>query len=189
MCVIFWSNCCPFCVKNRSNFLVFLLFLKISFSLQKKKEKGPTSCVQNWSNHVVQHTWSLDQFLTQPWTSFNTFFCQFCLLAETTVSIGFSAKMQILKTRHKRKHAICEHTCANCSCQNVCFFLIIHFWGVRNFQNLERFFDSSPNSRNTRCQRKTNPKTTRKQDAIKRKSNHVIYQTKQDNKQNNKGTS
>ena len=41
------------------------------------------------------------------------------------------------KETHKRKNTICEHTCANCSCQNVLFSAFFIFC---NFQNFQRCF-------------------------------------------------
>ena len=59
---------------------------------------------------------SLDQFST-----LGVFFCVF--LVETPIFIVFSAKNAKLKeTQKRKKDTICEHTCANCSCQNVRFF-------------------------------------------------------------------
>ena len=69
---------------------------------------------------------NLDQFLT---LEFCYFFCSFlCFFwgAKTPIFIVFSAKNAKLKeTQKTKKDTICEHTCANCSCQNVPFFL--HF--------------------------------------------------------------
>ena len=67
---------------------------------------------------------NLDQFLTLARILFFFWF----LGAETPISIVFSANMQNIKKhkKEKKKNTICEHTCANCSCQNVRFFFL-HF--------------------------------------------------------------
>ena len=70
----------------------------------------------------------LDQFLT-----YNVFFfLLFCFLfGWTPICIVFSAKMQNLEKhkfdKKKKKDTICEHNCANCSCQNVRFVFFLHF--------------------------------------------------------------
>ena len=78
---------------------------------------------------------SLDQFLTLGFFFFFVFF--FFFLAETPIFIVFSAKHAKFKeTQKRKKDTICEHTCANCSCQNVLFLCIFHFWvffAISNF--------------------------------------------------------
>ena len=49
--------------------------------------------------------------------------------------------MQNLKKHKKEKtDTICEHTCANCSCQNVLFLCIFHFWVFCTFQFFSEMF-------------------------------------------------
>ena len=89
---------------------------------------------------------SLDQFLTLGFLFFFVFFSFFFFGggggAETPIFIVFSAKHAKFKeTQKRKKDSICEHTCANCSCQNVLFFCIFHFFffAISNFS--EMFFD------------------------------------------------
>ena len=91
---------------------------------------------------------SLDQFLTLGFLFFLCFFSFFW--AETPIFIVFSAKNAKFKeTQKRKKDTICEHTCANCSCQNVLFLCIFHFWGFCNFQFFQRcFLIGSQNSKN-----------------------------------------
>ena len=50
--------------------------------------------------------------------------------------------MQNLKKYKKEKDPFGEHTCANCSCQNVRFFLHFCILGVLGISNFwEMFFD------------------------------------------------
>ena len=86
---------------------------------------------------------SLDQFLTLGFLFFFVFFCVFFFfLAETPIFIVFSAKHAKFKeTQKRKKDSICEHTCANCSCQNAlfCAFFIFGFFAISNFSDM--FFD------------------------------------------------
>ena len=82
---------------------------------------------------------NLDQFLTLEFVIFLVFFC--FLGAETPIFIVFSAKNAKLKeTQKTKKDTICEHTCANCSCQNVRFFCIFDFCCFWNFHVFQRCF-------------------------------------------------
>ena len=81
---------------------------------------------------------NLDQFLTLEFCYCFSFFCLFWGGgAETPIFIVFSAKNAKLKeTQKTKKDTICEHTCANCSCQNVRFFsafLIFAVFGISMF--------------------------------------------------------
>ena len=62
---------------------------------------------------------NLDQFLT-----LDCFFFGGGGLNPLFYSV-FSKECKIERNTKKKKDTICEHTCANCSCQNVRFFL--HF--------------------------------------------------------------
>ena len=112
---------------------------------------------------------NLDQFLTLEFYFF--FFCFFLFFgggAETPIFIVFSAKNAKLKeTQKTKKDTICEHTCANCSCQNVRFFL--HFWFLLFLEFpcfSEMFLIGFQNSKNHKIwkQQKQKTPTTRKQD-------------------------
>ena len=79
---------------------------------------------------------NLDQFLTLE-------FCFYCFFfgggPETPIFIVFSANNAKLKeTQKRKKDTICEHTCANCSCQNVLFsaFLIFAVFGISMFSEM-----------------------------------------------------
>ena len=94
---------------------------------------------------------SLDQFLTLGFLFFFVFFF-FFFLAETPIFIVFSAKNAKFKeTQKKKKDTICEHNCANCSCENVLFF--VHFSFLLFFQYpffLMMFLNGFPKSKNTK---------------------------------------
>ena len=89
---------------------------------------------------------NLDHFLT---LEFCYFFCFFVFFwAETPIFIVFSAKNAKLKeTQKRKKDTICEHNCANSSCQNVRFFFffcIFHFCCFSNFHFFRDVFDRFP---------------------------------------------
>ena len=80
---------------------------------------------------------SLDQFLTLGFVFFVSCFLFF--LAETPMFIVFSAKNAKFKeTQKRKKDTSCEHTCANCSCQNVLF---VHFSFLVVFASSNLFRD------------------------------------------------
>ena len=123
----------------------------------------------------------LDQFLT-----YTFFLFVFVLLAETSIFIVFSAKHAKLKETPKN-NTICEHNCANCSCQNVRFFFcIFHFCCFFNFHISEMFLIGFPKSKKNLS--KQNKKQEQKVDKrCKAKTNEILwFKTKQDNKQNNR---
>ena len=150
-------------LKNWSIF--WFLFLKMSFSLQKEEDKKTYLCVKNWSNFAAQHL-DLFQLMLGPVFKHNMF-CIFALLLKPLCLYCFQQNMQLLKTR---KDTICEHTCANCSCENVRFFFIFH-GGFRNFQFSEkRFLDRWPTIKtyqNTKAKHKQ--RKTTKLDAKQKK--------------------
>ena len=101
---------------------------------------------------------SLDQFLTLG------FFSCFLFLLKPLFFIVLSAKNAKFKeTQKRKKDTICEHTCASCSCQNVLFLCIFHFWVFCNFQCFQRcFLIGSQNSKNYKIGKQQKPKTTRR---------------------------
>ena len=122
------------------------LFLKLLFSLQrgeyfwqnKQKQQQKTkftmlkigpSLLRNILGPIFK--FDLDQFLTLKMCHF----C-FCFRVETTIAIVFSANHANFQDT---KHTICEHTCANCSCPNVCFCCIFHL-GISDFPNFWEMF-------------------------------------------------
>ena len=117
---------------------------------------------------------NLDQFLT-----FKNYAFLFLFFLKP-LFIVFSANLQILKKHKKEKNTICEHTCANCSCQNVPFFYIFHL-GFSEFQMFgEMFLIGSQSSKNNK---------TPKQQKYKNSNNmktRCNFKTKQDNNQKNK---
>ena len=126
----------PFLKLKTGPFFFVFLFSKISFSLQKeedfekqaKKKQQKKQFLKLKTGPIMLRNilgpvfnFNLDQFLTLE-------FCYFFFFwggggAETPIFIVFSAKNAKLKeTQKTKKDTICEHTCANCSCQNVRFF-------------------------------------------------------------------
>ena len=107
----------------------------------------------------------LDQFLTYKICYFFCFFL-FFFWAETPIFIVFSAKNAKFKeTQKRKKDTICEHNCANCSCQSVRFFCIFHFCCFFNFRFfLKMFLFGFPKSKKQKNQRKQNKKQEQKED-------------------------
>ena len=113
----------------------------------------------------------LDQFLTYK-------ICYFVFFwgggAETPICIVLSAK-HAKNEETQKKDTICEHNCANCSCQNVRFFFcIFHFCCFCNFHFFSEMFltdfqkskhnkigkqeeQKNNNNKKTRCKAKINP--------------------------------
>ena len=102
----------------------------------------------------------------------------------------FSAKNAKFKeTQKKKKDTICEHNCANCSCENVLFLCIFHFCCFFNIRFFDDVFEWFPKIKKTKKkQSKQNIKQEQKEDKrCKAKTNERLwFKTKQDNKQNNK---
>ena len=172
-------------------------FSKISFSLQKKKrifekqtqeeqpQKNTIFKVKMWSNYVAQHNWTA--FLTLARTLLNFFFVFFC--GWNPNFIVFSAKYAKLKeTQKRKKDTICEHNCANNSCQNVRFFFIFHFCCFSNFHFFRDVFDRFPKIKNNKIAKQEEQKNNNNQKTrCKAKINEMLwFKTTQDNKQNNK---
>ena len=95
----------------------------------------------------------------------------FLFLLTPHIFIAFSAKIAKLKETQKRKNTICEHTCANCSCQNVRFFFFFLHLSLLPFFGISCFFRDVligfQKSKITKHEKQHKPKTTttRKQDA------------------------
>ena len=125
----------------------------------------------------------LDQFLTYKFVDFLFFF--FFGGAETPILIVFSAKNAKFKeTQKNKKDTICEHNCANCSCQSALFFCIFHFCCFLNFRFLKMFLFGFPKSTHTKKnQSKQNKKQEQTEDKrCKAKTNEILwFKTKQDN--------
>ena len=81
------------------------------------------------------------------------------VFAETPIFIVFSANNAKFEETQKKKNTICEHTCANCSCQNVllCAFFIFGFFAISNFCQ-RCFLIGSQNSKNTKYESNKNQK-------------------------------
>ena len=126
----------PFYVKNWSNFFVSFLFLKISFSLQKEeylfnKKTNDLNVVLKIGPILLRNMLGPVFILTQPWGPvFNTLFLVFFFLGggglKPPILQCFQQSMQILKKDKNKRKTICEHTCANRSCQNF-LFCFLHF--------------------------------------------------------------
>ena len=128
----------------------------------------------------------LDQFLT-----YKICFFLFFVFGWNPYFIVFSAKIQNLKKHKKgKKHTICEHNCANCSCSSVLFSAFFIFAVFFQFPFFWRCFCLvSQNQKNTKKnQSKQNKKQEQKEDKrCKTKTNERLwFKTKQDNKQNNR---
>ena len=142
-----------FKVKSWSIFVLWCLYFWKSHSPWRKKR------IKN--RKQAKHT----QFLTLE-------FCYFCLLfsSETQIFVVFSAKLQNWKKHKKEKnYTICEHICANCSCQNVRFFFL-HFsfccFGISMFSEMFFIgFQKSKANKTWKQQKQKKTTTTRKQDA------------------------
>ena len=61
--------------------------------------------------------------------------------AETPIFYSvFSKNAKLKETQQTKKDTICEHTCANCSCQNVRFFFCILIFAVLEFACFSKMF-------------------------------------------------
>ena len=103
----------------------------------------------------------------------------------------FSAKNAKFKeTQKEKKDTICEHNCANCSCQSVRFFLhflifAVFFQFPFFFEDVFVWFPKSKNTKNKASKTKNNNKRKTK-DAKQKQMKYYDSKTKQDNKQNNR---
>ena len=131
-----WSNFCPF-LKLKTGPIDFLIFYfwKSHSPLQKEEDFWTKKTSKTTTTTKIQFlklktgpimlrnilgpvfNFNLGQLLTLDFLFF------WGGGAETPICIVFSAKNAKLKeTQKTKKDTICEHTCANCSCQNVRFF-------------------------------------------------------------------
>ena len=104
------------------------------------------------------------------------------VLAETPIFIVLCAKHAKFKeTQKSKKDTICEHTCPNCSCQSVRFFLHLSFLLFLEFPFFsEMLFDRSPKIKKYESNKKLKTTTTRNNMQIKKRSKIVIQnQTRQ----------
>ena len=148
----------PFLVLKTGPFFLFFCFIVFKnlilpaerrgfFKKKKKTNKQKTTFLALKTGPILLRNIlgpvfnaSLDQFLTLGFLFFFVFFF-FFLLAETPIFIVFSAKNAKFKeTQKRKKDTICKHTCANCSCQNVLFLCIFHFWVFLQFPIFQRCF-------------------------------------------------
>ena len=114
--------------------------MKISFFLQKEEDflKNKPTKITKKTQFLKLKTgplmlrnmlgpifnFNLDQFLTLEFSFFLFVLVVFWL--KPLFYSAFSKKCKIERNTKKKKDTICEHTCANCSCQNVRFFFL-HF--------------------------------------------------------------
>ena len=100
-----WSKICLFKVKTGSSFLISFVFFY-------------------WSNLLHNILGPVFNLYLEQLLRFEI--CHFLFLTETTILKVLSAKHAKSKDAQNRRNTICEHTSANCSCQNVHFFCIFH---------------------------------------------------------------
>ena len=133
-------------VEFKAGPIVAFFFSKISFFLQKVEDFSK----KNKQNQQKQHVYKLKTSPTKlrnmlgpvfnlHWDHFLTFkMCTFLFLflAETPyLHSVFSKKCKIWRNTKKRRDTVCEHTCANYSCQNVSFsaFFILEVFGISKY--------------------------------------------------------
>ena len=140
-------------------FVVFaFLFLKISFSLQKKEEFWKQKQAKQQQNLKLKagpimlrnilgriFNFNLDQFLTLECCYVFLFFC-FFLWAETPIFIVFSAKLAKLKEiqKTKKKTLFVNTPVLTVLVKMSVFFCIFDFCCFWNFLFSEMFFDMFP---------------------------------------------
>ena len=140
-----------FKVKKWSNYFVFFCFRK-SRSPCRKKRVFEKQAQQQQKN-----------------TIFNFRICYFIVVLvlggrlKPHIFIVFSAKMQNLKNTKKKKNTICEHNCANSSCQNVRFFCIFYFCCFSNFHFSEMFLTGFQKSKQNKIAKQEEPKNNNNQ--------------------------
>ena len=160
---LFWKFYSP-CRKKR-------IFEKQAKQQQKKtqflKLKTGPIMLRNILGPVFN--FNLDQFLTLD-------FFVFSGGGAETPFLVFSAKMQNWKKHKKpKKDTICEHTCANCSCQNVRFFL--HFWFLLFLEFpcfSEMFLIDFQNSKNNNIWSNKNKKQQQQENKIQCKNESKV---------------
>ena len=133
-----WSNFLPFLKWNTGPFFFFFENLILPAERRgflKNKQKTTTKKTQflklKTGPIMLRNmlgpgfSFNLDQFLTLEFCFFLVFLL-FVLGWKPYFYSVFSKNAKLKETQKTKKDTICEHTCANCSCQNVRFFL--HFW-------------------------------------------------------------
>ena len=77
--------------------------------------------------------------------------------------------------KKKKKDTICEHSCANCSCQNVLVFCIFHFlgFGISNFRRDD--FDRTQ-KQNCKANTRNKQKLVNKMQIVRKSS--LVFQNK-----------
>ena len=135
----------------------------------------------------MRHTWTNVQHNFGP--IFITFFLFLFFGLKPQFLQCFQQNANFKDTPKKKKHTICEHTCANCSCQHVRFFL--HFFFILGIFSISCFWRDvligRQKSRNTKFQR--GQKQEIKMQTI-RNSNRVIQnKTRQQAEKQIRGTS
>ena len=107
----------------------------------------------------------LDQLLTY----------KFFFVFETPFYSVFSKHAKFKETQKKKKDTICEHNCANCSCQSVRFsaFLIFAVFSISVF--IEDVLFGFPKSKIQKKQSKQTKKQEQKEDKrCKAKTNEIL---------------
>ena len=131
----------------------------------------------------------LDQFLTYKICCFLCFL--YFSFGRNPYFIVFSSKHAKFKETQRKKDTICEHNCANCSCQNVrfffsAFFIFCCFFNFHFFRDVFDWFPKSKNTKNNKAS-KTKKQEQKEDKRCKAKTNEILgFKTKQDNKQNNR---
>ena len=177
-------------VFTNSVFFSFLCFFKfcifaentINIGVSPKQRKNTKTnrktSVKNWSKLALKTGPSMLRNKIGP--VFNarneSFFVYFLLFFKNPLlSAGrmrFSKKNK--KKTMRKKDTICEHNCANCSCQSVRFFCIFDFCCFFNFRFFEDVLFGFPKSKNTK-QSKQNKKQEQKEDKrCNAKTNEIL---------------
>ena len=108
---------------------------------------------------------SLDQFFTLGFLLF--FFVFFVFGWNPYFYSVFSKHAKFKETQKRKKETICEHNCANCSCQNVRFsaFFIFAIFGISTFSEIFWLVSKNQDITKYQSKKKKTKTTTRKQDA------------------------
>ena len=179
-------------VKNWSIFLFFFVFLvlKISFSLQKeifqkkkKKKQKQDPFLALKTGPILLHNIlgpvfnaSLDQFLTLVFVFLFLFFVCFFFGWNPYFYSVFSKNAKFKETQKRKKDTICEHNCANCSCQNVfsCIFHFCYFWKFHFFRDVFDWFPKIKKWQNTKARKRKQKQQQESKMQNKNKSNLMI---------------
>ena len=101
----------------------------------------------------------------------------------------FSKNAKLKETQKRKKDTICEHNCANSSCQNVRFFSAFFIFAVFPISIFsEMFLTGFQKSKNNKIAKQEEQKNNNNQKTrCKANINEMLwFKTTQDNKQNNK---